>query len=89
MSTIIKLNYKAVTSEIKSVTSAKDSISFPEFSADEIGKNVLDITTKWKEQEVAISNLVTQYIQVLTKNLEDTQKNVDLLKEQDESMVRN
>ncbi|MBM7703047.1 DUF5344 family protein [Metabacillus iocasae] len=88
MSTI-KLNYESVTSQLKQVTSAKETISLSSSGMNQLGQNHLAMTEKWKEQEQAIQQLVQQYVQAVTKNIEDTQANIDLLKKQDEAMIRN
>ncbi|TYR78805.1 hypothetical protein FZC66_17395 [Priestia megaterium] len=85
---VIKLNHEAVTSQLKKVSNAKGAVSFSALSASDIGKNTLDITQKWQQQEQEIQQLMTEYIQMLTKSIEDTQANVDLLKQQDEAMAR-
>jgi len=84
----IKLNYVPVTQQIKKVAAAKDNLELSPAGSDDVGKNTLQITEKWKQHEREIQELVTQYMQVLNKNIQDTQDSVELLKKQDESIIK-
>ncbi|KAB7705325.1 hypothetical protein F9802_14585 [Bacillus aerolatus] len=83
----IKLDHSAVVEQLEKVKTALNNIVLPEPSVESLGQNELDYTTKWKEREANIHKNILQYIEVVTKNIEDTRANVDLLKEQDEAIV--
>ncbi len=60
---------------------------YPLAKCPDLGKNSLDTTEKWEAREEEIQTLISTYIKALNKNVKDTKSNVDLLKEQDESII--
>jgi len=83
----IKLKHAEVVKQLNTVKSKLEAVKLPGPAS--VGQNHLNYTTKWKEREEKIHQMVEQYVKIVEKNLEDTRANVDLLKEQDEAMVRN
>ncbi|MDQ0217382.1 hypothetical protein ELQ35_07420 [Peribacillus cavernae] len=84
----IKLKYEEVMKTLEEVKNALDAVSMDSPAAGSLGQNSLDYTTKWLDREENIHKAVQQYMEVVKKNLEDTRANVELLKEQDEAMVK-
>ncbi|MCG7313140.1 YwqI/YxiC family protein [Priestia flexa] len=86
MGKTIKLNYESVMNELNALKAAKDNIVVKEMKS--VGDNRLEITEMMKNQEMEIQQLMTNYIQLLTKQIADTESNLKQLKEQDEMMAR-
>lgn len=86
MGNTIKLNYKSVMNELNALKAAKDDIVVKEMKS--VGDNRLQITEMMKNQEMEIQQLMTNYIQLLTKQIADTESNLKQLKEQDEMIAR-
>ncbi|MEE6133281.1 DUF5344 family protein [Priestia sp. GS2] len=86
MGNTIKLNYESVMNELNALKVAKDDIVVKEMKS--VGDNRLQITEMMKNQEMEIQQLMTNYIQLLTKQIEDTESNLKQLKEQDEMIAR-
>jgi hypothetical protein len=85
----IKLNYEAVIKELNEVKSALANVTIEPPQSSDLGKNRLDFTTYWLEREARIHQLISEYVEVVEKNIEDTKANVRSLKEQDEAITRN
>ncbi|MGC4378121.1 YwqI/YxiC family protein [Fictibacillus sp. Mic-4] len=85
----VKLKYDVVMQKLNGVQKALDALTLPEPPSDLLGINELGFTTKWKEREGHLHKNVSEYKKVVLKNVEDTRANVDLLKKQDEAVVRN
>ncbi|MGE7602799.1 YwqI/YxiC family protein [Peribacillus sp. NPDC097675] len=85
--TTIKLNHSAVTKQVSQVKTAVDGTTIGALPADQLGNNDLNFTSKWEERETNLEKTFNQYLTIVKKNLEDTQANVDLLKEQDEAIT--
>lgn len=83
----IKLQYNRVVGQLNNAKGALGNVTLDQ-PTDADG-NQLDITTKWSTREANIQTLVSEYIKGVQKNLEDTRANVDMLKDQDEAVVRN
>ncbi|MBM7647491.1 hypothetical protein JOC78_000412 [Bacillus ectoiniformans] len=83
----IKLKHAAVIDQLNKVRSKLEAVVIP--APPSVGANQMDYTSAWTEREEAIHQMVNQYKEIVSKNLEDTKANVDLLKDQDEAMVRN
>ncbi len=83
---MIKLNYESVMNELNALKAAKDNIVVKEMKS--VGDNRLEITEMMKNQEMEIQQLMTNYIQLLTKQIADTESNLKQLKAQDEMMAR-
>ncbi|MDT2047739.1 hypothetical protein CHN50_17490 [Priestia aryabhattai] len=86
MGNTIKLNYESVMNELNALKAAKDDIVVKEMKS--VGDNRLQITEMMKNQEMEIQQLMTNYIQLLTKQIADTESNLKQLKEQDEMIAR-
>lgn len=86
--TVIKLDYETVIQTLEEIDRVIGKLSLPSLSPDTLGQNQLNFTTQWLLREETIHTLVTQYKEVVLKNVDDTKANVDLLKEQDETMVK-
>ncbi|TDB55434.1 DUF5344 family protein [Bacillus sp. CBEL-1] len=86
MGNTIKLNYESVMNELNALKVAKDDIVVKEMKS--VGDNRLQITEMMKNQEMEIQQLMTNYIQLLTKQIADTESNLKQLKEQDEMIAR-
>ncbi|CAH0345749.1 YwqI/YxiC family protein [Bacillus sp. CECT 9360] len=84
----IKLRYDTVMKSLDQVQHALDSVNIPGPSSGALGQNKLEFTDKWLDREANIQKMVKQYMDVVYKNLEDTRANVELLKDQDEAMVK-
>ncbi|TCP31224.1 hypothetical protein EV207_103107 [Scopulibacillus darangshiensis] len=84
--TEIKLKHDVVMSHLDKVKTTLGKLSLPEPGS--VGQNKLDFTEGWLEREAAIKKNVSEYMKVVEKNVEDTRASVDLLKRQDEAMVR-
>lgn len=83
----IKLQYNRVVGQLNHAKGALGNVTLDQ-PTDAEG-NQLDITAKWSTREANIQTLVSEYIKGVQKNLEDTRANVDMLKDQDEAVVRN
>ncbi|MGG3567178.1 YwqI/YxiC family protein [Priestia megaterium] len=81
----IKLDYADVIKKLEAVSTAIGNLSISKMP--DLGKNSLDTTEKWAAREEEIQTLISTYIKALNKNVKDTKSNVDLLKEQDESII--
>ncbi|MGN8232570.1 DUF5344 family protein [Priestia flexa] len=86
MGKTIKLNYESVMNELNALKAAKDNIVVKEMKR--VGDNRLEITEMMKNQEMEIQQLMTNYVQLLTKQIADTESNLKQLKAQDEMMAR-
>jgi hypothetical protein len=84
----IKLNYVTVMKSLNDARYALETVNIQAPSSGSLGQNKLDFTERWLDREANIQKMVQQYVNVVQKNLEDTRANVELLKEQDEAMVR-
>lgn len=86
MGKTIKLNYESVMNELNALKAAKDNIVVKEMKS--VGDNRLEITEMMKNQEMEIQQLMTNYVQLLTKQIADTESNLKQLKAQDEMIAR-
>ncbi|MGP1909664.1 YwqI/YxiC family protein [Metabacillus sp. JX24] len=84
--TQIKLNHAEMIGKLNEVRRALEALTLD--VPGEAGENKLDFTQKWLDREAALHQFVAQYTAVVQKNLEDTRANLDMLKEQDEAIVR-
>ncbi|MBM7691964.1 hypothetical protein JOC77_001374 [Peribacillus deserti] len=83
----IKLNFDAVMQQLDDIKHALGALNLPGPSAGSLGQNQLEFTATYLEREARIHKSMTEYIQVVQKNIEDTRANVELLKKQDEAIV--
>ncbi|WP_273129697.1 YwqI/YxiC family protein [Bacillus weihaiensis] len=84
----IKLNYGTVVKELNEAKSALQSINLRSPRSKEMGKNKLDYTSYFLEREAQIHQLLSEYVSIVEKNIDDTKVNVRSLKEQDEAVTR-
>ncbi|MBD1379640.1 YwqI/YxiC family protein [Metabacillus arenae] len=83
----IKLNHGQVMQQLDDVKRALDTLNLPAPGA--LGQNKLNFTDGWLSREANLQKMVSEYMKVVQKNVEDTRSNVTSLKEQDEAVVRN
>ncbi|MED3688133.1 YwqI/YxiC family protein [Peribacillus butanolivorans] len=83
----IKLNHSAVTKQVNQVKTALGTVTLGNLPADELGNNKLEFTSKWIDREANLEKVFERYIKIVQKNVEDTQANIDLLKEQDDAIT--
>ncbi|OIK03630.1 hypothetical protein BIV59_22475 [Bacillus sp. MUM 13] len=82
----IKLKHDSVISQLSKTKTALEALTLN--SPAKAGSNTLDFTSHWKEREEQITELLKGYIAVVQKSIEDTKAGVDLLKHQDEAIIR-
>ncbi|MFF2288253.1 DUF5344 family protein [Peribacillus butanolivorans] len=83
----IKLNHPAVTKQVNQVKIALGTVTLGNLPADELGKNKHEFTSKWIDREANLEKVFERYIKIVQKNVEDTQANIELLKEQDDAIT--
>ena len=86
---IIKLQHHTVIQALLEVERALADVKLAAPPVSSLGDNQLAFTTNWATREQEIQELLDAYQQVVRKTIDDTRANVDLLKKQDESIVRN
>ncbi|MGD7044719.1 YwqI/YxiC family protein [Jeotgalibacillus proteolyticus] len=86
---VIKLHHHTVTQALLDVERALADVTLTAPPVSSLGDNQLAFTKAWEEREQGIQELLDAYQQIVQKTIEDTKANVDLLKKQDESIVRN
>ncbi|MED4534009.1 YwqI/YxiC family protein [Metabacillus fastidiosus] len=86
--TTIKLNYEEVTKKLNDIKKALDSLILEQPPGDLLKNNSLEFTKTWLDREKKLNSLFIQYTSIIQKNVEDTYANINLLKEQDEAIVR-
>ncbi|KIL51169.1 YwqI/YxiC family protein [Jeotgalibacillus campisalis] len=86
---VIKLHHHTVIQALLDVERALADVTLTAPPVSSLGDNQLAFTHKWEEREQGIQELLEAYQQIVQKTIEDTKANVDLLKQQDESIVRN
>lgn len=84
----IKLDYSEVIQQLNDVKQALSELHLPSPSEAELGQNQLTFTKEWLQREENLQKMVIQYMQAVQKNVEDTHANVDILKKQDEAIVK-
>lgn len=85
----IKLQFEDVIQQLSEAQRALDALTLPNPSVAALGKNELQFTTEWLEREANLHNMILEYMNVVTKNIEDTKANVEILKNQDQAIFRN
>ncbi|MFB5282125.1 YwqI/YxiC family protein [Peribacillus sp. Hz7] len=84
----IKLDYSEVIQQLNDVKKKLSELHLPSPSETELGQNQLTFTKEWLQREENLQKMVIQYMQAVQKNVEDTHANVDILKKQDEAIVK-
>ncbi|MBA4535559.1 YwqI/YxiC family protein [Bacillus aquiflavi] len=84
----IKLNYEAVIKQLNHIKTALNASSIKEAPTGSLGQNKLEFTQEWIKLENSIQTAFSQYKQIVHKNVDDTRANVDLLKKQDEAVIK-
>lgn len=85
----IKLQFHDVIQQLSETQRALDALNLPAPSAGALGKNELQFTKEWLEREENLHKMILEYMNVVTKNIEDTKANIEILKHQDEAIFRN
>ncbi|MFC7373506.1 YwqI/YxiC family protein [Fictibacillus iocasae] len=85
----IKLQFDEVTQQLSKTQRTLDAVSLPAPSESSLGRNQLQFTTQYLERENNLHKMVLDYIKAVTKNIEDTKANVEILKKQDQAIFRN
>ncbi|MFC0190194.1 YwqI/YxiC family protein [Fictibacillus aquaticus] len=85
----IKLHFDDVTQQLSETQRALDAVNLPAPSEGSLGRNELEFTKQWIERESNLHKMVLEYISVVSKNIEDTKANVEILKKQDQAIFRN
>ncbi|MBD7965242.1 DUF5344 family protein [Fictibacillus norfolkensis] len=85
----IKLQFHDVTQQLGETQKALDALTLPSPSAEALGKNELQFTKEFLEREENLHKMILEYMNVVTKNIEDTKANIEILKNQDEAIFRN
>ncbi|MFB1052156.1 YwqI/YxiC family protein [Paraliobacillus sp. JSM ZJ581] len=83
----IKLPFYLFKSQLDQAIWRLNQLKFPK-PDDNYGRNQLNFTKEWLEREESIHQLFTQYKEIVRSNIDDTERSVKKLKEQDESMIR-
>ncbi len=86
--TTIRLKHDDVTSQIKKMESALQALKLEGFTPGDFGRNRTGFSSSFTEGEAFLEQTVSEYIQIIQKNLADTQANVDYMKMQDEAIQR-
>ncbi|RID89382.1 hypothetical protein D1953_02115 [Peribacillus asahii] len=84
----IKLDYSEVIQQLNDVKKQLSELHLPSPSETKLGQNQLTFTKEWLQREENLQKMVIQYMQAVQKNVEDTHANVDILKKQDEAIVK-
>ncbi|OIK09010.1 DUF5344 family protein [Bacillus sp. MUM 13] len=84
----IKLKHDAVISQLFKTKTALEALTLNTPAKNAAGSNKLDFTSHWLEREEEIAELVKGYTAIAQKSIEDTNAGVDLMKHQDEAMIR-
>jgi len=86
---VIKLKHNTVIQALLDVERALFDVKLSAPPVSSLGDNQMMFTHGWEQREGEIQDMFDTYQQVVKKTLDDTKANVDLLKEQDDSIVRN
>ncbi|MBP3041623.1 YwqI/YxiC family protein [Bacillaceae bacterium Marseille-Q3522] len=84
----IKMYHSELMGQLKIAEQALHHVELPHFPSDQLGKNQLSFTEKWLEREDFLVKMIAEYLEIVDKNLEDTRANIDLIKKQDEAIVK-
>ncbi|WP_419881019.1 YwqI/YxiC family protein [Peribacillus sp. B-H-3] len=84
----IKLKHDAVISQLSKTKTALEALTLKTPAENAAGSNKLDFTSHWLEREGNLAELLKSYMAIVQKNIEDTKAGVDLMKHQDEAMIR-
>lgn len=75
---------------IKKLAKVKDALSALQLATpnlQSLGNNSLDFSEQWKTREASIASDISEYIEVVAKNIEDTRSSVDSIQQQDEAIA--
>ena len=86
--TDIQLRHGDVSDQIKKMESALQALNLPTFHAGDFGRNQTGFSAAFTAGEAMLEQIVSEYVQIVQKNLADTQANVDYMKSQDEAIKR-
>ncbi|WP_338780308.1 YwqI/YxiC family protein [Metabacillus sp. FJAT-52054] len=85
--TDIKLDHAEVMNQLADMKKALCEIKIDPPSAESLGENELKFTKLWLEKEEQIHKFAGEYVKAVLKNIEDTEDNVNYLREQDEAIT--
>ncbi|AZB44988.1 hypothetical protein CEF21_20815 [Bacillus sp. FJAT-42376] len=85
--TTIKLDHTTVMSQLKEMENALKEVVIEPFDAASLGDMKLAFTDIMLQREESIHRMAKEYIEAVSKNIEDTKANVTSLKEQDEAIT--
>ncbi|MBS2967914.1 YwqI/YxiC family protein [Metabacillus sp. KIGAM252] len=85
--TDIKLDHAEVMKQLADMKKALSEIKIDSPSAESLGENDLKFTKVWLEKEEQIHTFADEYVKAVLKNIEDTEDNVNYLREQDEAIT--
>lgn len=84
----IKLEYNSVMSELGKAREKLLALTLPSPNEGSLGRNQLNYTDVWLERELNLNAILEIYIEAVNKNIEDTEANVTMLRDQDEAIQR-
>ncbi|MTH55065.1 hypothetical protein GKZ89_16800 [Bacillus mangrovi] len=85
--TTIKLDHNTVMSQLEEMERALKEVVIEPFDAASLGDLKLAFTELLLQREESIHVMAREYIEAVSKNIEDTKANVTSLKEQDEAIT--
>ncbi|WLR42876.1 YwqI/YxiC family protein [Bacillus carboniphilus] len=86
--TNIKLDYGTVIKQLEEIEGMVQRLE-GSLSCYSVGVNQLPFIEQWDEREDSINQLVRQYKEEVLKSIDDTKANVQLIKDQDEAILKN
>lgn len=84
----IKMEYSSVMRELGNAMQKLVVLTLPYINEGSLGKNQLEYTDQWLEREAHLKIFLESYMGVVQKNIEDTEANVTMLRDQDEAIQR-
>ncbi|MBM7542019.1 DUF5344 family protein [Amphibacillus cookii] len=84
----IQLNHQQVVAKIEQCKRDIEAFSVKAPPNSKLTGNHLNYAEQFKERERDINDLINIYLEVTMYNLEDTRANIDLIQEQDASIIR-
>ncbi|WP_147534941.1 YwqI/YxiC family protein [Bacillus marasmi] len=83
----IQLKHDEVMKRLTKVKEALAALALPNPNEQVLGNNKLDFADQWTSRETAIASNFASYIEIVSKNIEDTRSNVSSIKQQDEAIA--
>lgn len=85
----IQVKHNDIIKKLAKVNDALSALQFSNPNLQSLGNNSLDFTEQWKTREESIASDISNYINIVAKNIEDTRSNVDSIQQQDEAIANN